>query len=73
MRITPLKQDSEHCDDCRRPAIYRVRIRNATNLLLCDCCAVRLVVRLVELVATAEAQRLSSGVGSGRKPMLRKL
>jgi hypothetical protein len=74
MRITPLKRNADHCDDCRRRASYRIRIRNTNNVLLCNHCAVRLVVSLVELIATVETPRPGFVIGSGRrKSFIRKL
>jgi hypothetical protein len=71
MRITQLKANSEQCNECPRRAIYRVRIRIAT-FLLCDHCAVHLVVRLVELIALREASEPSPRVARSRKTLIRK-
>jgi hypothetical protein len=74
MRVTPLKPDSEHCNECRRRASYRVRIRNTNDVSLCNRCAVRLVIRLVELIASPETLRpASSSTPSRRKEFIRKL
>ena len=74
MRLTPLKPDSERCNECRRRARYRVGIRNASRVLFCNRCAVRLVVGLVELIATAEPPPHPASRGGGRrKPLIRKL
>jgi hypothetical protein len=73
MRITLLKPDSEDCDECRRRASYRIRFRNAISMLLCSRCAVRLVVGLIELIASIEGGRSHSKAGRTHKMLIRKL
>jgi hypothetical protein len=60
MQITLLKADSERCDDCRRPANYRVRLRNLSEVLMCDRCAVRLLSGLAGSIASAQARSAGS-------------
>jgi len=73
MTITMIRRNVAHCNECQRQATFRVRIRNATDASLCIRCAVKVVVRLVELIATREARSSSLKTGRRRKPLLRKL
>ena len=56
MKITVLKPELKLCDECRRPQCYGFRLLLQSNVRLCRCCVVRLVVGLVSRIASEEAQ-----------------
>jgi len=73
MRITLLRRHLRRCNECRRSAIYQLRFRNIPNLLLCNRCAVRLVIGIVEVIAKTQAPHAASKASSRRNTLLRKL